>query len=114
MEFFRCEVPAPGLPPYLMADYSQECYTGSWWNNLFIVVGVLLFFSIGTPIYIARTLYTRREELYDDHGIPMDKKLDILYAVYRKKAYYYESINMTFKLGLWSALVFFEHGSEAQ
>ena len=34
--------------------------------------------------------------------------------MYREEAYFYETLNMFYKLALWSALVFFEHGSEAQ
>ena len=35
-------------------------------------------------------------------------------SVYQPKAYFYEAVQMCFKLALWSALVFFEHGSEMQ
>ena len=42
------------------------------------------------------------------------KPLDVLFAIYQPKTYYYEAIQMSFELALWSALVFFEHGSEMQ
>ena len=59
-------------------------------------------------------LKARRQGLYDEQGKVISQPLDILYAVYRAETYYYETIQMLFKLGLWSALVFFEHGTEMQ
>ena len=59
-------------------------------------------------------LKARRPSLYDEQGKVISQPLDILYAVYRAEIYYYETIQMLFKLGLWSALVFFEHGTEMQ
>ena len=38
----------------------------------------------------------------------------MLYYLYRPACYWYESVNMGFKLVLWSTLVFFEYGSELQ
>ena len=138
MEFFRCRE-IDGVS-YLMADYSIECFDGTWFFYLFIVLQILVFFSIGTPVAIAYVLYKRRDTLYEDDGKVKDQPLDILYAIYQPKAYYYESVQMVSgpfpwlrcislitlttsesscflqvcKLGLWSALVFFEHGSEFQ
>merc|ERR1712216_756670 len=52
--------------------------------------------------------------LYDANGTPIPQPLDILYAIYKPAAYYYEAVQMLFKLALWSALVFFDSGSEMQ
>ena len=135
MEFFRCRE-IDGVP-YLMADYSIECYDGQWVAYLFLVLLVLVCFSVGTPVAIAYVLYRRRTALYEDDGTVKPQPLDILYAIYRPNAFYYESVQMVsslgeppplpvadrspfclptqaFKLGLWSALVFFDHGSELQ
>ena len=133
MEFFRCRE-IDGVS-YLMADYSIECFDTKWYFYLFIVLQILVFFSIGTPAVMAYVLRKRRDTLYEDDGKVKDQPLDILYAIYQPKAYYYESVQMAsaaqypvlpmdsvhqfwmsqvFKLGLWSALVFFEHGSEFQ
>ena len=112
MEFFRCRT-IDGVP-YLMADYSIECFDSAWYAYLVIVVLVLVFFSFGTPVAIAYVLYTRRDTLYEDNGTPKPQPLDVLFAIYRPGAFYYESVQMGFKLALWSTLVFFAHGSEMQ
>ena len=79
-----------------------------------VVLLVLVFFSFGTPCAIAYLLYQRRAALYDDDGKPKPQPLDILYAIYAPHAYWYEPVQLVFKLLLWSALVFFDHGSEMQ
>ena len=112
MQFFRCRT-IDGVS-YLMADYSVECFDSTWYAYLIIVVLVLALFSVGTPVVIAYVLYTRRDSLYDDDGAPKPQPLDVLYAIYKPSAFYYESVQMAFKLALWSTLVFFEHGSEMQ
>jgi hypothetical protein len=112
MEFFRCQT-IDGVS-YLMADYSVRCYDAAWFAFLPLVVLVLLGFSLGTPAIIVLVLRRQRDRLYDENGKPKPQPLDILYAVYQPKAYFYEAVQMCFKLALWSALVFFEHGSEMQ
>ena len=112
MEFFRCRTIDD--VPYLMADYSLECHDGTWYLFLPIVILVLLLVSLGTPCAIAYVLYARRGALYDDGGKAVPQPLDILYAIYQPDAYWYESVQMVFKLALWSTLVFFEHGTEMQ
>jgi hypothetical protein len=112
MEFFRCQT-IDGVS-YLMADYSVGCYDATWFAFLPLVVLVLLGFSLGTPAVIVLVLRRQRDQLYDENGKPKPQPLDILYAMYQPKAYFYESVQMCFKLALWSALVFFEHGSEMQ
>ena len=87
---------------------------GTWFAFLPLVLLVLLAYSIGTPVGIYLLLKARLQGLYDEQGKVISQPLDILYAVYRAETYYYETIQMLFKLALWSALVFFEHGTEMQ
>ena len=112
MEFFRCRTIDD--VSYLMADYSLECYDGTWYAFLPVVLAVLLLFSFGTPLLMAYVLYSRRTTLYNDDGTPIPQSLDVLFAIYQPKAYWYESVQMVFKLGLWAAFVFFTQGSEMQ
>jgi len=112
MEFFRCRT-IDGVP-YLMADYSVECYDSTWFAYLVLVLFVLVAFSLGTPCFVAYVLRARRATLYEEDGKPKPQPLDVLYAIYAPHAYWYESVQMVFKLALWSTLVFFEHGSELQ
>ena len=112
MEFFRCRTIDD--VPYLMADYSLECYDRTWYLFLPVVLMVLTFFSLGTPVLIAYVLYARREKLYKADGTVEPQPLDILYAIYQPNAYWYESVQMVSKLALWATLVFFEYKSEMQ
>ena len=112
MEFFRCRT--IGGVPYLMADYSLVCYDSTWYLFLPIIVLVISLFSLGTPCVTAYVLYARRATLYDDEGKPVPQPLDVLYAIYQSDAFWFESVQMVFKLALWSTLVFFEHGTEMQ
>ena len=112
MEFFRCR--AIDDVPYLMADYALECYDRTWYFFLPFTLIVLSFFSLGTPLLIAYVLYVRRKTLYKEDGTVEPQPLDILYAVYQPHAYWYESVQMVFKLALYATLVFFEYKSEMQ
>ena len=96
MEFFRCRTIDD--VSYLMADYSIECGDGQWFAYLFLVLSILVFFSIGTPVAIAYVLYKRRDALYEDNGQVKPQPLDILYAIYRPKAFYYESVQMVSRI----------------
>ena len=64
--------------------------------------------SIGTPAAIFLVLRRQRATLHDEDGKVKPQPLDVLYAIYTPSAYYYESVQMAFKMGLWSALVFFK------
>ena len=98
MQFFRCRE-IDGVP-YLMEDYSLECYDDTWYLFLPVVLLVLVFFSLGTPCLIAYVLYSRRKTLYDDDGEAIPQSLDVLFAIYQPTAYWYESVQMVFKLAL--------------
>ena len=78
------------------------------------MLSILVFFSLGTPAAIAYVLRKRLGSLYNADGTVKPQPLDILYAIYQPHAWYYEAVHMCFKLALWGALVFFEHGSEMQ
>ena len=92
----------------------MECYDGRWFAFLPLVLLILSLFSLGIPIAIAYVLRKRLSTLYDDQGNVIPQPLDILYAIYDPRAYYYESVSMVFKLALWATLVFFDQGAAMQ
>eukprot|EP00947_MAST-08B_sp_MAST-8B-sp1_P003406 g3406.t1 len=107
---FRCQTVAN--TSYLMADYSLVCGDETWHWMLIPVLFVIIFFALGTPLLFAFVLWRRRHKLVDD---PQTKQLyGMLYAAYKPGRYYFESVIMLFKLGLWAILVFFKHGSQFQ
>ena len=108
-QLFRCRT-IEGTT-YLMADYSLHCYTTKWYQMLGLDMLVVVFFSFGAPAFVAGMLYRRRKDLKNENTV---KLFGVLYYLYRDECYFYEAINMLFKVFLWSTLVFFEHGSEMQ
>ena len=92
MEFFRCQR-IDGVA-YLMADYAVVCHDATWWAFLPLVLLVLLGFALGTPAAIFLVLRRRRKTLYEEDGKVKEQPLDILYAIYQPRAYYYESVQM--------------------
>ena len=109
LQLFRCRQLAQHS--YLMADYALHCYDSAWQAQAVLAGLVLGVFSLGTPIAMFKVLRARRADLEQEET---QKQLGVLYAIYKPSVYYYESINMSFKILLWSTLVFFEHGSELQ
>eukprot|EP00947_MAST-08B_sp_MAST-8B-sp1_P002385 g2385.t1 len=107
---FRCQTVAN--TSYLMADYSLVCGDETWHWMLIPVLFVTVFFALGMPLLFAFVLWRRRHKLLDD---PKTKRLyGMLYSAYKPDLYYYESVIMFFKLGLWATLVFFKNGSQFQ
>ncbi len=107
---FRCQTVAN--TSYLMADYSLVCGDETWHWMLIPVLFVIIFFALGMPLLFAFVLWRRRHKLLDD---PKTKRLyGMLYSAYKPDFYYFESVIMFFKLGLWAILVFFKHGSQFQ
>ena len=94
-----------------MADLTLQCRTYGWWAFSIVVVAVLLLFTLGVPALIAIVLYNRRDVLGTKET---RESLGVLYMIYREQCYWYESVNMLFKIMLWSALVFAEYGSQMQ
>ena len=104
---FRCTL--VGDTYYLMEDYSLQCYDSAWTGMAIFSCFVIVVFSFGCPAAFAATLYRRRRHLYDKDTYRL---LGMLYSPYKKKCYYFESVNMCFKLALWGTLVFFDKGSQ--
>ena len=75
MEFFRCRK-IDGVA-YLMADYAVVCHDAQWLAFLPLILLVLLGFSLGTPLAIARVLYQRRATLYEEGGKVKPQPLDM-------------------------------------
>ena len=61
MQFFRC-FEIDGVE-YMMVDYSLQCYDGSWYGMLVLIVLVLLFLALGSPVLMAWLLYKKRHKI---------------------------------------------------
>ena len=85
-----------------MADFAVECYTAEWWGQAVLHILVLIVFTVGVIAAIPYMLFKRRHKLDE----PETKKyFGMLYTIYKDDRYYYEAINMSFKVLLWMAAV---------
>ena len=96
---------------YMTRDYSLKCYDTQWWLVAVLAMAVIILFSLGAPAMFAFNLWRNRETLDDPET---EKQLGVLYMPYRRGVYWYEPLQMVFKLGLWVALCFFADGSQLQ
>ena len=111
--FFRCQHVGNAThgTSYLMVDYTIECFDDTWYAMLTPILIIIVFFSLGLPLAYAGVLYRHRATLDD----PATRRLlGIIYATFKPAMYFYESVNMLFKLVLWAILVFFDHKNQFQ
>ena len=81
---------------FLSTDMTIECFTSSNWIGIAVFSGItIILFSLGAPAFLFFILARRRDKL----GEPLTfKHLGILYSVWRPMYYYFESVEMCFKL----------------
>lgn len=102
LELFRCQtvtMPGRGEVGFLMADYGTECFTAGWWGQTALHIFVLVFFTVGVIAGITVALFRRRDSLQEDST---KQYFGMLYVIYKPDRYFYEPINMTFKVELHS------------
>ena len=90
---------------YMVADYSLKCYDSAYYGMTALAVAIVVFFSFGIPLFFVFILRRNRARL--DH--PDTKQyLGMLYLSYKPECYWFESVQMLFKLALWASLTFFK------
>jgi hypothetical protein len=87
---------------YLTTDMTIRCYSSNWIGIAVFSGFTIVFFSIGAPALLFCTLARRRDQLGEKDTY---KSLGILYGEWRPKHYYFESVELIFKLLLWVAVV---------
>lgn len=98
----------------LVCTDSLKCYDAEWWSWFSLVLVVLVFFSAGTPLYMALLLYKNRHDLYFPDGKVRKHPYNVFYQVYHARAYWWETVQMTFKVLLWGTLSLFRYRSAIQ
>eukprot|EP00947_MAST-08B_sp_MAST-8B-sp1_P001648 g1648.t1 len=90
---------------YMTADFSLRCYDTTYNGMLALAILLMVLFVCGIPVLFAFLLYKKRHSLEE----PATKKLlGMLYMSYKPEAYWFESVQMTFKLALWMSLALFK------
>jgi hypothetical protein len=80
-----------------------ECFSNSKWVGIAVFsVVTILFFSIGAPTALLVALWRRRDRLGEKTTY---KRLGILYGAWRPGCYFFEPVELFFKLLLWVAVV---------
>jgi hypothetical protein len=88
---------------YLTTDMTIQCFSSSNWIGIAVFSAfTIIFFSLGAPAFLFYTLARRRDQLGEKDTF---KSLGILYSEWRPKYYYFESVELIFKLLLWVAVV---------
>ena len=108
MKAWKCvsiesSIPNATSKSFLTTDMTIQCFTSSRWIGIAVFsMATIILFSIGAPAVLFFTLVRRRDKL----GQTMTfKRLGILYSAWRPKYYYFEAIELIFKLLLWVAVV---------
>jgi len=130
LSMFRChrlQISPTETRSYLYADYSIECYEGSY--NMYMIlalVGVLLY-PIGIPAFFIAKL--RGYSKVSVNGLPMtedpgalpmlkdpvvEEAWGAMYARFKLEFYWYETSEMARKLLVGSITMFIEPGSATQ
>ena len=65
---------------YMAADYSLRCYDSAYSGMLVVAIVVVVFFSLGIPLFFAVVLWRKRNELQEE---ATKKLLGILYSSYK-------------------------------
>jgi hypothetical protein len=107
MRAWKCTpvVSSTGEPAksFLDIDMTITCFTTSKWIGIAVFSGAtILLFSLGAPAVLLFTLVRRREKLGEKATF---KRFGILYSSWRPAFFFFEPIELLFKLLLWVAVV---------
>jgi hypothetical protein len=90
--------------PWLVADYSLECYTDRWYRYAVANIGAIVAYPVGVPLSFLLILLRNRHSL----AKPSTRlQLGFLYDAYNSQMWFFEVCDMMSKLLLTSMLSFF-------
>ena len=96
---------------YLVADYSVECYVGTWWNYGGVAILCIIIYVIGVPAVQFYALLKNRHHLHETSALdhqshrPVKKQFGSLYDNYTEDCFYFEMVNMFRKLMMTGGLI---------
>ena len=96
---------------FLEADYNVECFHGEHIGAVVAAVFFMLVYVVGVPIISAWVLYQAKDKLDDPKTL---EQFGSLYHMYRRRHWYFESVEMIKKCFLAGALVLIAPGTPAQ
>ena len=96
---------------YLVADYSVECYVGTWWNYGGVAILCMIIYVIGIPGIQFYVLWQNRHHLHETSALDQQshrlvkKQFGSLYDNYTEDCFYFEMVNMFRKLMMTGGLI---------
>jgi hypothetical protein len=95
--------------PYLLGDFTLRCYDSSWYTWEGFAISMVMVYPVGVPCFFLALLLRYRTRLSE---VGVRVQLGFLYAGYSDAAWWFELVDMAFKLTLTSILAFFPASSQ--
>ena len=104
---------------YMTVDYSIECYTDRYYFAFSWALVMIFVYPIGILVYIFTLLFQHKTSIMERSFLSSkkDRSLDwfnFLYEIYRPKFWYWEVVEMFFRLSVTGLLVLAKQGSTEQ
>lgn len=104
---------------YMTVDYTVECYTDRYYFAFSWALVMVVVYPIGVPLYYFYILHKHRYDIIrrDRTASNMDLKMEgikFLYEVYKPCYWFWEVIEMYFRLSMTGLLVLLDQGSTLQ
>jgi len=90
---------------YLVSDFEVICYTDSYNRNINAAYFMIVLYPVGIPCFLFYMLYRYRMRL-NEAGVRAE--LGFLYDAYDRQFYYWELLDMIFKLVLVALIAFID------
>ena len=90
---------------YLQIDMSIECYDDLWFNQLYYVLTMIVIYPLGIPLFFYYFL-NRYYQQHRLHDLEIKMQLGFLYEAYQTQYWWFELIEMSYKLLMSSFISF--------
>jgi hypothetical protein len=115
LEFFQCSEEIVSVT-YMQADYRLQCYDERWMSYLPIVIGCVLLYPLGIPLYFGSKLWLNRNEIISDDGevSKFESRYAFFYSSYKDEAFMWDVVELVRKLLLTAVIILVKPGSDTQ
>ena len=114
LEFFQCSEEIVGVS-YMQVDYRLQCYDERWMSYLPVVIGCVLSYPLGIPLYLGVKLWLNRNEIVSDDEITkFESRYSFFYSSYKDEAFMWDVIELVRKLLLTAVIILVKPGSDSQ
>jgi len=97
----------------LYADFSMRCFDSRWFENVPYSIVMILIFPIGIPLVFFLMIKRRRKQ-HDLKDVRVLIQLGFLYDAFELQFWYWEPVDMFYKLTMTAMIGFFPGESQIQ